>query len=288
MIDLSKNEFPFCYCKKFNINLYPSLKKIEYLKKKTSYFFNTKKLITFGNGSDDLINFLICKFKNIASIFPTFIMYYKFSTLHKKKYISFVLNSKFNFNEKKLANYINILKIEIFFICYPNNPTGNLFNKNKIIFLLKNCKKTFFVIDEVYSFFSKKTLLNLDFKNIIILKSFSKIGYAGVRIGIMFSNFNFGFKNPYSNNLFSLYYINKIIKNFKFLKNEINYVIKERNRIYKKKKNILINTKTNFLLCKKKIKINFFIFRYVKIGKKTFTRFSISKKEINDFLINKI
>lgn len=95
-----------------------------------------------------------------------------------------------------ILNYINP-EINIVFLCNPNNPTGQLTNKETLENIIKFCKQLniFVVIDECFldfvqnkEDFSTVNLLNT-YDNLIVLKAFTKI-YAipGIRLGYCMSS----------------------------------------------------------------------------------------------------
>ncbi|XAO72489.1 MAG: aminotransferase class I/II-fold pyridoxal phosphate-dependent enzyme [Candidatus Vidania fulgoroideorum] len=316
MIFLDKMEIYINPLKKFKykkkeikINKYYKINKIKKLKKKIYKFFkiNKKLFIILGNGSDELINFLInCykrrKYKYIASFYPTFYMYEFYSIRNNIPFLKIKNSKNYDFNLKNTYKYINKNKIGIFFIANPNNPTGKKINKRKLIKLTKKCKKTMFVIDEAYYFYSKISLIKRIKKktnNIVILRTFSKIGFAGIRFGILICNkFNYIYlrkkREPYSINIFAIeiisFFLNK--KQFKFIKKHIKKIIKERNKIYKKiDKKKLIKSNSNFYLSNFKINKNIknkFKFKKIFFNKRKLLRFTIYKKYINKLLIKKI
>ena len=77
------------------------------------------------------------------------------------------------------------------FLCSPNNPTGNSFDDESIVTLLKNFNGLV-VIDEAYIDFSKKPswLNELDeYPNLVITQTLSKAyGLAGIRLGICYAS----------------------------------------------------------------------------------------------------
>lgn len=89
------------------------------------------------------------------------------------------------------------LETNIIFLCNPNNPTGQLTNKETLENIIKYCRQlnVFVVIDECFldfienkEEFSTVNLLNT-YNNLIILKAFTKI-YAipGIRLGYCMSS----------------------------------------------------------------------------------------------------
>src|SRR5690606_2386409 len=90
----------------------------------------------------------------------------------------------------------NILKAannqsKVLFLCSPNNPTANSFERHSIEKLLLNFKGLV-VIDEAYSDFSEQEswLSQLEkFPNLIVIQTLSKAyGLAGIRLGMCFAS----------------------------------------------------------------------------------------------------
>ena len=82
---------------------------------------------------------------------------------------------------------------KLVYICNPNNPTGTICEREALVeCITKISQNTIVLIDEAYLDFTKQqSLSNIvnDHKNIIIVKTFSKIyGLAGARIGYAIAN----------------------------------------------------------------------------------------------------
>src|SRR5829696_8457446 len=131
-------------------------------------------------------------------------------------------------------------KSEIIYICSPNNPTGNQFDKDLLIELIKNFDDKLIIIDEAYVEFASYSFCSETIKsqNIILLRTLSKaFGLAGARLGYCIANENFSsiFKNiiqyPYAINNISLNIGNEILKNSKYIEKTIKIIKKERKRI---------------------------------------------------------
>ncbi|MGX7582796.1 aminotransferase class I/II-fold pyridoxal phosphate-dependent enzyme [Candidatus Vidania fulgoroideorum] len=318
MIKLDKMEFPYNfnkyllkyflrYLKNININRYPNVVDIKIIKKKILKFYKTKKKIIIGNGSDDLISFIIknFKYKNfkfISSFYPSFSMYEKYCNYYNVPYLRINLYKNKYFNLFKILKILKIYKCGIFFICYPNNPTGFFFNKKKISYIIKNNKNILFVVDEAYFNYSKSTFIKKKYRNIIILRTFSKIGFAALRIGLMFCNKNiynrFYYKlQPYNLNFFQILFLKFILK-YNVIK-KINLltkkIIKQRKKIYLIIKKIVYKSNCNFFFIKIKnynvfkilYKKNLFL-RQLFFFKKKFLRFSILKKSSNEYFLSNI
>lgn len=76
----------------------------------------------------------------------------------------------------------------LFWLCNPNNPTGQVYSQDLLLHLVKNNPQTLFIIDEAYADFCIEdiSLVSLvgKYKNLLILKSMTK-NYClpGLRLG---------------------------------------------------------------------------------------------------------
>ncbi|WP_300454978.1 aminotransferase class I/II-fold pyridoxal phosphate-dependent enzyme [Desulfobacula sp.] len=77
------------------------------------------------------------------------------------------------------------------FICNPNNPTGSLLSREKLVYLIQKHKDTIFIIDESYlPFVDQAREISLvsytGYENLIVLSSMSKIfRIPGLRTGFL-------------------------------------------------------------------------------------------------------
>ncbi|MCW8344969.1 histidinol-phosphate transaminase [Vibrio sp. ZSDZ65] len=87
----------------------------------------------------------------------------------------------------------NLDTVKLVFVCSPNNPTGNLVNRDDIITLLEMTKdKAIVVMDEAYIDFCPEAStadLLADYPNLAILRTLSKaFALAGLRCGFTLAN----------------------------------------------------------------------------------------------------
>ena len=255
------SKYPFIYIKKYKLDKYPSaeenLKLITSIKNKYK-IYDDKYSVILGAGSNGLIQ-NICKI--LLKDGDNMIMpYLSFGQ------VEYATNS-FNAETRKvfLENYqINLKFIEesidkntkLVYICNPNNPTGLLLGNKEIIKLVRKHPDIYFMIDESNIEFSEqKSLLETGmYKNIIVLKSFSKAyGLSNLRIGYLVCDKELEelYKDNVTINEFSgisTYYANKVINsnnyknNIKKIKKEINYLKKELNNVKIKTLNTFSNT----------------------------------------------
>jgi histidinol-phosphate aminotransferase len=149
--------------------------------------------IFLGNGSDEIIDLLIRAFcepgkDSILINTPTYGMYKVCANINNVKVNEVELDNNFQIKVKKILKFDNV---KIIFICSPNNPTGNIFNRNSIITLLEDFNGLI-VVDEAYIDFSDEPSFQNElskYQNLIILQTFSKArAMAGIRLGMAFTN----------------------------------------------------------------------------------------------------
>src|SRR5690606_12632344 len=143
-----------------------------------------------GVGSDEAIDLLIRIFcvpgtDQILITPPTYGMYKVCAAINDVEVLSVPLTPEF---EPRVPEILKTLtdRTKIIFLCSPNNPTGNLLDKDAIRDLMKNFKGIV-VIDEAYIDFSNDEGFagELDrFPNLVVLQTLSKsFGLAGIRLG---------------------------------------------------------------------------------------------------------
>ena len=145
--------------------------------------------ILLGNGSDELIQLLALacsKDDLIMSFEPSFVMYELVSKYVNLEYFGVQLDSNFDINLSDALSIIEREKPKIIFIAYPNNPTGNCFDYDAIIEIIKSTN-SMVILDEAYYAYSDKSFLSeiSNFPNLLVLRTISKIGFAGLRLGLL-------------------------------------------------------------------------------------------------------
>ncbi|NUM49849.1 MAG: histidinol-phosphate transaminase [Flavobacteriales bacterium] len=151
--------------------------------------------ILFGNGSDEIIDLIYRVFcepglHNAIILPPAYGMYKVAAQLNNVGVKEVCLNENFQPDAEKIFAEINE-NTRIVFFCSPNNPSGNIINKEVIKTVLKKFNGIV-VVDEAYiDFCEEHTWLKElnNYPNLIIIQTFSKAwGMAGIRLGAMFAS----------------------------------------------------------------------------------------------------
>jgi len=176
--------------------------------------------IAIGNGSDELIDLIIkvfCEPKEDAILMmnPSFAMYGFYASVNGNNILLLDLDENFEIKKNEFLKTAKGEQPKVFFLCSPNNPTGN--SVEDIEFYIRNFNGIV-VVDEAYIEFSdKESCLGLlgKYSNLIVLQTFSKAwGMAGARVGVAYSSPEIialinRVKAPYNVNSLSL---NKILE----------------------------------------------------------------------------
>ena len=251
--------------KEILLNRYPESHSKELEKIILDYFgLNSNFGVNFGNGSDELIQNICLAFSkkgnNVMVPSPSFSMYEKIISTVNLKYIPEYLNEDFDIKIDQMIKNISKYKPAIIFLACPNNPTSNLWDKDKIIQIIES-SESIVVIDEAYVDFCESSYIDLieKYENLVILRTFSKIGFAGLRLGFMISNKEISsiinkIRLPFNINTVSLKIIINIFENFSIIKKNCQNIISLRKKLYSdlsELRNIkVLKSSTNFLIFK--------------------------------------
>jgi histidinol-phosphate aminotransferase len=153
--------------------------------------------LMLGNGSDELIALLAmaCDVpgSKILAPLPGFVMYAMSAQLQGLPFVGVDLTPDFELDESAMLSSIERERPAITYIAYPNNPTANLWNAASIRHIISACAAYggLVVMDEAYQPFASHSWLD-EIKanpeanaNVLLMRTLSKFGLAGVRLGYM-------------------------------------------------------------------------------------------------------
>lgn len=222
-----------------SINRYPDPSGKE-LRKAVAALWGIKPAnMILGNGSDELIQVILLAFGGPTLIpAPTFAMYDITSRALSQRVVTVALDENFDLDADLLLKKAKTSKAKVIFLACPNNPTGNRFSDKAVRKVLDNTDAAV-VLDEAYFSFSGKSYLPLlqKYQNMIVLRTLSKIGFAGLRIGVLaaspaiIAELN-KIRLPYNINTLSQVAAVAALKHKDILERQISLLISERQNLY--------------------------------------------------------
>src|SRR5262249_17773615 len=144
--------------------------------------------ILLGNGSDEIIHIMIQAVARKGAVVlaprPSFVMFSAYATLAGLEYVGLPLGADFALDEQAFMEAMVRHRPAVVFIAYPNNPSGNLFDEDAIARIVA-AAPGLVVIDEAYHAFARSTFMTrlAEFPNLIVMRTLSKLGLAGIRLG---------------------------------------------------------------------------------------------------------
>ena len=148
--------------------------------------------VVLGNGSDELITIVsvACAKPGSKVLAPTpgFVMYAMSAKFAGLEFVGVPLKPDFSLDKKAMLAAIKEHKPAITYLAYPNNPTGNLFDADDMAEIIRTVGDTgVVVVDEAYQPFAQSTFMSRlpEFANMVVMRTVSKLGLAGIRLGYM-------------------------------------------------------------------------------------------------------
>ncbi len=146
--------------------------------------------ILLGNGSDEIIQMLAMALARpgacIMAPEPGFVMYNMIARFVGMRFQGVDLEPDFSLDTEKFIAAINQHDPALIFLAVPNNPTGNVFSPAAVRAIVE-ASRGLVVIDEAYMAFTDSDLLALaaEYPNVVVMRTFSKVGLAGLRLGFL-------------------------------------------------------------------------------------------------------
>lgn len=239
LLDANENPFDTDY------NRYPDPHQLE-LKEKISRIKRVRPENLFlGNGSDEAIDLSFRIFcnpaeDNVVALNPTYGMYEVCAEVNDIEYRPVDLNAEdFSFTASSVMKACDD-RTKMIFLCSPNNPTGNLLNREEIYKILDSFDGIV-IIDEAYNDFSgeKSFIGDLDkYSRLIVFQTLSKAwGGAGIRLGMAFASeeiisYYNRVKYPYNINRLTQSAALKILSEEEKMRAKLERILSERDRMF--------------------------------------------------------
>ncbi|MBL4930238.1 pyridoxal phosphate-dependent aminotransferase [Clostridium paridis] len=288
----------------------------EYLLRYENVNVSSEEMI-LGNGASEILDLSLSKIRKLGIVVPSFVEYEDFALKYNAEIEYINLTGDFQYDYSEILSSLN--KLDGIILGNPNNPTGNIIDKEKfkdiLDFAEKENKKI--IVDEAFVEFSREGSSLVDkiasYKCLVIIRAFTKFfGMPGARLGYgITSDKQFieelkKYQLPWNINSFAEIALEKsykdenyISKSREWIANEIGYMKNEfaKLSIFKK----VYDTNCNFILCKLdtmktselyEILLNKgILIRNCSNFKKlddTYVRFAIKSRNLNKLLIDNL
>lgn len=147
--------------------------------------------VLLGNGSDEIIQMIAMAVagpdRTLLSVEPGFVMYRMIASFCGMRYTGVPLRADdFSLDLAALLQAIADTRPAVLFLAYPNNPTGNLFDRKALAQVIA-AAPGLVVIDEAYAPFTDQSYMAElgRHDNLVVMRTVSKMGLAGLRLGLL-------------------------------------------------------------------------------------------------------
>lgn len=188
-LDANENPYPSAF------NRYPDPLQKELKQRISELKGIASEQIFLGNGSDEAIDLIIRAFcepsaDTILIPEPTYGMYAVCAGVNNVGVKRVSLSENFQLDVEAILGSADP-SVKVIFLCSPNNPTGNLLDRDAILRLAREFRGLV-VVDEAYIDFAsgESVTRRLDENpNLVVLQTLSKAwGLAGLRVGMCFAS----------------------------------------------------------------------------------------------------
>jgi histidinol-phosphate aminotransferase len=197
--------------------------------------------VLLGNGSDECIQYITASIAREGAVVmapaPSFAMFSMHALFYRLRFVGVSLREDFSLDTEAFLAAMEKEKPALVWLAFPNNPTGNAFPVADIERILR-AAPGLVVIDEAYQPFAGATFMPrlAQFENMVVMRTVSKIGMAGVRLGYVSGRpewidaFN-KTRSPFNINVLTEAVAIKLLQNKKVLDAQAAQVLAERERV---------------------------------------------------------
>lgn len=329
LIDFSSNINPLGVPRSFTYNINEALESVtrypdiryrkltesinRYIKIQGNYqedFLNEDNYI-MGNGAAEIIDLAVSAFKNILIAVPSFVEYEDDAARHNCKITYSYLDEDMNYNYQDI--YEKVKDVDSVIIANPNNPSGNIIDKERFKNILDYCEENdkMIIIDEAFVEFTGDKNISFvaelnKYKCLFIIRALTKFfAMPGIRFGFGVSQ-NLKLiqalkrkQNPWNINCFAETAAKHVLFDEEYIEASKNWIKEEKEFLPEELKKIgfierVYKTHSNYVLCKLKGVTDEELYRLclkegIVIRKasnfrgldKTFIRFAIKNRTLN-------
>ena len=144
--------------------------------------------LVLGNGSDEILQMLTAVVAKPGAVVlapdPSFVLYRTLADFANLRFVGVPLRVDLTLDIDAMLAAIERERPALVWIAYPNNPTGTLFPEQDIERIIA-AAPGLVAVDEAYYAFADASFLPrvLEFPNLVVVRTLSKVGMAGVRLG---------------------------------------------------------------------------------------------------------
>lgn len=216
LLDANENSFGSMVNSDLELHRYPDPHHAELCRAYSGFRGVQANQLFFGVGSDEAIDNIIRIFcepgkDSILITPPTYGMYKVSANIHNAAIQEVPLTPEFQLNVDGILDAVHE-NTRIIFLCSPNNPTGNVLNREDVLRVIQNFNGVV-VVDEAYIDFCADSTFAKDIDqhpNLVVMQTLSKaFGLAAIRLGAAIAHpsvirFMRSIKAPYNLNKFTL------------------------------------------------------------------------------------
>lgn len=210
---------------------------------RATFCLNADQPLLLGNGSDELIQLIAMAVAGpgvtLLAPEPGFIMYRLIAAATGCRYVGVNLNSAdFSLDVDALLAAIDTHQPAVVFLAWPNNPTGNLYDRDPLRAVIE-AAPGLVVIDEAYHAFAGDSCVGLlrQYDHVVVLRTLSKLGLAGLRIGFMVASHGWveqfdKLRLPYNLGVLNQRAARHILSHHEVLDAQVALILAERERLF--------------------------------------------------------
>ena len=227
----------------FYLNVYPDDSYFD-LKKAISDYVGCKvSNICVGNGSSELLDLCVKTFVDtdelLLSLDPTFSLYSIYAKIVNSRYMGAGEGNDFAIDIKEVIKVIKENNPKLTIVCNPNNPTGTVIKRDKVLEIVKATDEIV-IVDEAYMEFGEESVVDEieNYKNLIVVKTLSKaFSMAGIRTGYLLANEELvktveKVRPPYNLNSISAFLATKALQQKDKMLVYVQQIKKEREKVF--------------------------------------------------------
>ena len=144
--------------------------------------------LVLGNGSDEILQMLTTLVAQPGAVVlapdPSFVMYRLCALYAGVRFVGVPLRADLTLDVDAMLDAIEREEPALVWLASPNNPTGNLFDAADVERIVR-AAPGMVAVDEAYGAYADASFLPnvLEFPNLVVVRTVSKVGMAGVRLG---------------------------------------------------------------------------------------------------------